>query len=134
MKHLKLFEEFDISHFEHGKCEIFALALHKVLGYDIHFFLDDEAEFQDEDDYEYETALVHAYAMDDNGRMFDATGEISKVNLEEDHAEYVNEPRDIIVDESLFKKMVNDGFIGKYTKHELNQAIDYIQDNINKYK
>jgi hypothetical protein len=134
MRHLKLYEEFNIDYYEHGRCEIFALALHKTLGYDMHFFLDEEAEFETEDGFEYGTALVHAYVKDKDGNMFDATGRINQENLEEDHSEYVNEPSDIIVDENLFRKFINDGFIADYKEHELNKVIEYIINNISKYK
>jgi hypothetical protein len=130
MKHLNTFESFNIDIYEHGSCEVFAFALHKELSYDMFFFLDEEAEF---DDYETGRALIHAYVKDKNGNMIDATGVISKHDLENNHANWVSSPNTIQVDEDMYSNFVESGFLAGHTEDELSSCIEYIRQNHNKY-
>jgi hypothetical protein len=130
MKHIKLFEEFNIDLYEHGQCEIFAYRLSEILNYKLMFYLDLEAEIETEDgDYVYETVLVHAYCVDQHNNMFDATGLIDKSDLD-DHAEYVNSPKIIEANNELLEEFVGEDVLkGNYDKN----VDEYIQRNISKY-
>ncbi len=129
MKYLHLFENFEIHTYEHGRCELFAYVLHKVMGYELYFHVDDEAEIETEEGYNTTTtALVHAYCKDVDGNLYDATGRIEYSELEE-HSDWVNEPRDILVSEELFNQFISDGFIGEYTSDEYNDVESYIIEN-----
>jgi hypothetical protein len=128
MKHIKLFEDFNIDIYEHGRCELFALALHEELGYDMYFYYDDEAEIDDD----YDTALVHAFAKDKNGILYDATGEIVEKDLD-DHAEYVNSSRLEKIDIKEFHELVDSGFISEYNPDDITEIRKYIREHISKY-
>ena len=134
MKYFKLFEEFNIDIYEHGRCEVFAFCLSDVMGYDMYFLLDDEAEIETEDgDYVIETVLVHAYCKDRDGNMFDATGQINKDDLY-DHAEDIIEPRTIKVSSNGFFSFISDGIISHINDMNLSEIKIYIRNNEDKYK
>jgi hypothetical protein len=137
MKYLKRFNEsnnsINIEYYEHGKCELFAFALHIVLGYDMYFFIDNEAEFETDGDFDYGSALVHAYCKNKNGNYFDASGLITLNDIEEDHAEYVNGPEHILVSDEMFYDYIKDGFISDFIESELENIEKYIKDNILNY-
>lgn len=133
MKYLQYFESFNIDIYEHGRCEIFALALHKELNYDVFFLLDDEAYFDDFDEEKDRTVLIHAYTKDEKGNMFDAKGLISEEDLE-DHADFVNSPRTIKVSEKEFNEFIKSKFIARYSPKELLECQIHIRNNVNKYK
>jgi hypothetical protein len=133
MKFIKTFESFNIEIYEHGRCELFTLALHKELGFDMYFYLDKEAEFEDESgEIFYDTALIHAYVKDKNNNLIDATGKIEEEDLDE-HAEWVSNGESIVVNQSKFDSLVDKGFISPYTKTELSDCQEYIKSNIEKY-
>ena len=124
---------FDIDIYEHGNCEVFALALHRELGYKVFFYMDDEAEFEGDDEDYTDTALVHAYAVDDDGNMFDASGQIDEEMLD-DHADYVVSPRTEEVTEVDYRKKVKSGLIAPIVESEVDECRQYIRNNISKYK
>jgi hypothetical protein len=126
-------ENVNIEYYEHGQCELFALALHKTLGYDMYFFIDNNAEFENDDDFEYGDALIHAYCKDKKGNYFDASGMITLNNIEDEHANFVNEPEHILVNEKMFYDYVKSGFISKFKISELKKLETYIKENISKY-
>lgn len=128
MKKFKQFilEQIDIEYYKHGQCELFAYALHKILNYDMYFFVDNEAEFDDE----YELALIHAYCRDKNGNYFDANGLVTLDDIENEHTDYVNDPEHILVDDSMFFEYIQSGFISNFKQSELNILEKYIKDNI----
>lgn len=137
MKYLKLFEEYseeiNIDMYEHGLCERFALALHEELGYTMYFYIDGEAEFETDGGYTTGEALIHAYATDENGNMFDATGKIEEDDLDE-HANYVNDGiKWKIKSKKEFDANVRSGFISQYSKDEIKKLRRYIRNNIDKY-
>lgn len=134
MKKIKTFETFNIDIYEHGRCELFALALHLELGYDIFFYLDNDAEIETENgEYVFETVLVHAFAKDYRGNMFDATGEINKEDLE-DHAEWVNSPQILkIKNKDMFDDYVKTKFLSDYDIKDISECRRYIRSDINKY-
>jgi hypothetical protein len=136
--YVKNFKEFInennyIDYYEHGQCELFALALHKTLGYDMYFFIDNNVEFEIDNGFECGNALVHAYGKDKNGNYFDASGLITLDDIENEHSEYVNEPEHRIVTEKIFYEYVQEGFISKFNIDELNKLKNYIKDNISNY-
>ena len=126
-------ENVNIEYYEHGQCELFALALHKTLGYDMYFFIDSNAEFETDDDFEYGDALIHAYCKDKKGNYFDASGLITLNDIENEHADFVNEPEHILVNEKLFYEYIQSGFISKFEISELNKLETYIKENVLKY-
>jgi hypothetical protein len=126
-------ENIDIEYYEHGQCELFTLALHKTLGYDMYFFIDNNAEFETEDGFDYGDALVHAYCKDKKGNYFDASGLITLDEIENEHADFVNEPEHIFVTEKMFFNFIKNGFISKCDITELKKLKKYIKKNISKY-
>ena len=133
MKYIKLFENFSIDIYEHGRCELFAIALHKELDYDIYFFIDNNAEFETEDGFDYGDALIHAYCKDEKNNCFDATGLVTISDIEDDHCEYVDEPEHIKVSDEMFEEYVRDGFIGDYDENEISKIRNYIKYNYKLY-
>lgn len=134
MKYIKLFEEFsekDLDIYEHGLCERFALALHEELDYTMYFYLDYVYDMGDSN-FEGEV-LVHAYATDNEGNMFDASGQIEEDYLD-DHAPYVNDGfKHKINSKKEFDKFVDSGFISEYSEEEIKELRKYIRENIDKY-
>jgi hypothetical protein len=126
-------ESLDIEYYKHGQCELFAFALHKTLGYDMYFFIDNNAEFETDEGFDYGDALVHAYCKDGKGNYFDASGLVTSNDIENDHAEYVNEPEHILVTEKRFYEYIKSGFISKFKMSELNKLETYIKENVSKY-
>jgi hypothetical protein len=122
-----------IEYYEHGQCELFALALHKTLGYDMYFFIDNNAEFETDDGFDYSDALVHAYCKDKKSNYYDASGLITLNDIEDDHTDYVNEAEHILVTEKLFNDYIQNGFISNFKITELNKLETYIKDNVSKY-
>lgn len=126
--------EFDIYQYEHGKCELAAYALHLVLGYDMYFYIDEEAEIETEEgEYVYDNVLIHAYCKDKNNTMYDITGIIDYNDLE-DHADWVISPIHKKVNSKIYHKYIKDGFLSNYNEKELNKLKDYIKKNISLYK
>jgi hypothetical protein len=125
--------ELGLDDFEHGRCELFALALHEELGYDIKFFVDEEAEIETEDGVIYDIALIHAYTEDENGVMFDATGKIKEDDLE-DHADFITYPNTLDVEKSDYSEFVSDEWIATYSDDDIKKAKSYIRANLDKYK
>jgi hypothetical protein len=130
-------ENVNIEYYEHGQCELFALALHKSLGYDMYFFIDNNAEFETDDGFDYGfdygDALIHAYCKDKKGNYFDASGLITLNDIENEHADFVNEPEHILVSEKMFYEYIQSGFISKFKTSELNKLETYIKENVSKY-
>jgi len=126
-------EKVNIEYYEHGQCELFALALHKTLGYDMYFFIDNNAEFETDDGFDYGDALIHAYCKDKKGNYFDASGLITLNDIEHEHADFVNEPEHILVSEKIFYEYIQSGFISKFKISELNKLETYIKENASKY-
>jgi len=126
-------EKVNIEYYEHGQCELFALALHKTFGYDIYFFIDNNVEFETEDGFDYGDALIHAYCKDDKGNYFDASGLVTLNDIENEHTEYVNESEHILVTEKMFYEYIQSGFILKFRISELNKLETYIKENFLKY-
>ena len=126
-------ENVNIEYYEHGQCELFALALHKTLGYGMYFFIDNNAEFETDDDFEYGDALIHAYCKDKKGNHFDASGLITLNDIENEHADFVNEPEHILVSEKMFYEYIQSGFISKFKISGLNKLETYIKENVSKY-
>tara|TARA_R110001592_G_scaffold357932_2_gene661839 strand:- start:58 stop:510 length:453 start_codon:yes stop_codon:yes gene_type:complete len=126
-------ENLNMEYYEHGQCELFALALHKTLGYDMYFFIDNNAEFETDEGFDYGDALVHAYCKDDKGNYFDASGLVTLNDIENDHVEYVDEPEHILVTEKMFYDYIQSGFISKFKMSELNNLETYIKENLSKY-
>ena len=135
VKNFKQFinESLNIEYYEHGQCELFALALHKTLGYDMYFFIDNNAEFETDDGFDYGDALIHAYCKDKKGNYFDASGLITLSDIENEHTDFVNEPEHILVSEKMFYDYIQSGFISKFKISELNKLETYIKENISKY-
>ena len=126
-------ENVNIEYYEHGQCELFALALHKTLSYDMYFFIDNDAEFEIDDGFDYGDALIHAYCKDKKGNYFDASGLITLNDIENEHADFVNEPEHILVNEKMFYDYVQSGFISNFKISELNKLETYIKENVSKY-
>ncbi len=126
-------ENINIEYYEHGQCELFALAIHKTLGYDMYFFIDNNAEFETDEGFDYGDALVHAYCKDKNGNYFDASGLITLNNIENEHADFVNEPNHIHVTEKMFYDYIQNGFISNFKTTELDKLKRYIIKNVSNY-
>jgi hypothetical protein len=121
---------FDRESYLHGRCHIFALALHEVFGYKMELFWDTEAWFDDGETID--TALVHAYCIDSKGNLFDARGKVTRKLIEDDY-EY-NESEFSITTKSHLEKLMNQGVLGKPAKGELEFLKTYILNNKEKYK
>ena len=134
MRHLKTYKifesEIDIDDYIHGSCELFTLAMHEELGYDMYFLFDSQAYFEDTDSYD--TALVHAYCKDSDGNMYDASGVIDEEYLENEFEN--NDPYTEKISDKEFRKLSNSGFIQKIKRTEVELLRKYIKDNIEKYK
>ena len=126
-------ENVNIEYYEHGQCELFSLALHKTLGYDMYFFVDNNAEFETDDGFDYGDALVHAYCRDKKGNYFDASGSITLNDIENEHTDFVNEPEHILVSEKMFYEYIRRWIIPKFKISELNKLETYIKENVSKY-
>ena len=77
-------------------------------------------------------ALVHAYAKDDKGNLYDATGKISEDDLD-DHADFVNTPDTKKVSIDDFNKLVDDGWLAEYENDDVEMARKYIRYNLDKF-
>jgi hypothetical protein len=99
----------------------------------MYFFIDNNAEFETEDGFDYGDALVHAYCKDKKGNYFDASGLITLDEIENEHADFVNEPEHIFVTEKMFFNFIKNGFISKFDITELKKLKKYIKKNISKY-
>jgi len=126
-------ENVNIKYYEHGQCELFALALHKTLGYDMYFFIDNNAEFETDDGFDYGDALVHAYCKDKKSNYYDASGLITLNDIENEHTDFVNESEHILVSEKMFYEYIQNEFISKFEISELNKLETYIKENVSKY-
>ena len=124
---------FNIEIYEHGRCELGAYVLHLVLGYDMYFFLDEEAEFETDDGWVNDIVLIHAYCKDNKNNMYDITGHINENDLYE-HAEWIQSPIHEKVTVEMFHQYIDEGFITNYTQNEINNLKKYIIDNIERYK
>jgi len=119
----------------HGRCQVFAQALHEELGYELEFFWDHGYWF-DDDDYP-STVLVHAYCILPKGVPFkgkyvDARGALSKRMMQQEYEYSIPLYEKYSIDrlEEDYKQNI----LEQPTKEEIKAVRNYIRENINKYK
>ena len=65
--------------------------------------------------------------------LFFVSWELTLNNIENEHADFVNEPEHILVTEKMFYDYIQNGFISKFKITDLNKLETYIKDNVSKY-
>lgn len=118
---------YQISEYKHGRCELFAIALHKMFGYPIRFYIDPE-------DLEMSMpVLIHACNVLDNNTLIDIDG---KTNVENILDEFDYNELDIvnINSEEEAREVLNEiGLPYRLSQDEENFIIEYVKNNISKY-
>ena len=119
----------------HGRCHVFAQALHEELGYEMEFLWDD--------DYWFDNAntpsivLVHAYCILPKGKAFkgkfvDARGSVSKRMIEEEY-----EWNSLWYEKTTLDKLkatIRNKRLDKPEKGEIKAIREYIRKNLHVYK
>lgn len=121
---------YNIENYLHGRCHLFAQALHEELGYEVEFFLDDDYWFEDSDFPS--TVLVHAYCISPKNKCIDARGEVSRCVLEEEY-EY-NLVRYQRVSLQELKNEIKSKRLCEPDKGEIETLREFIRGNISEYK
>lgn len=112
----------------HGRCHLFALALHEVFSYPIEFFWETNCI---EDGEEYGEVLVHAYVIK-NGICVDIEGPKNRENIEADFD--WNEPIYVSKTKEQVVEMINSGLLEPAADGEMEILRHYILTNLSKYQ
>lgn len=121
---------YNLMNYIHGRCHIFAQALHEELGYELEFLWDNDFWFEDNDFPS--TVLVHAYCIKNNHSYVDARGFVSKELIE-----YEFECNELSYEKFSYEDLQNaykDNILEKPTEEELNLVKDYIRKNFIDYQ
>jgi hypothetical protein len=126
--------EFYLSDYLHGRCHLFAQALHEELGYEIEFFWDEEAWFN-EGEY-IGIALVHAYCILPKGKPFrgkyvDVRGVVTKKMIEDEFDWNVPKYEKISIEQ--LKTLITNNVLFEGEKNEVKELRRYIRENIQFY-
>jgi hypothetical protein len=108
----------------HGRCHIFALALHLALGYRIEALWNSEP-LSDDGDFG-ERALVHAYCRRPDGQMVDASGVISKDQLYSDYGELPNSPEAECLTPQAMRAYIRNRILERPQPCEVQNLVQYI--------
>lgn len=122
--------ENNLMDYAHGRCHLFAQALHEELGYAMEFLWDDEYYF--EGDNAPSIVLVHAYCILPKGKPFkgkyvDARGSVSKRMIEREY-EYNSKWYETVTLEQL-KTTIRSKRLCKPEKGEIKAIRKFIRDN-----
>ncbi|GAB6428254.1 hypothetical protein bcgnr5372_39110 [Bacillus luti] len=126
---------YNLLDYTHGRCHLFAQALHEELGYELEFLWDDEYWF--EGDNAPSIVLVHAYCILPKGKPFkgkyvDARGGVSKRMIEREY-EYNSKWYEKTTLEQL-KETIKNKRLCKPDKGEIKAIRKFIRENINSYQ
>lgn len=119
----------------HGRCHLFALALHEELGYEIILLWDDDYWFDGDD--APSIVLVHAYCFLPKGKPFkgkyvDARGAVSLRMIEREY-EFNSEFSEVTTLRQL-DSMIENGRLGSPDKGEIEALRNFIRNNLNSYQ
>lgn len=131
-KYIVFKENFDLDYYDQGACEVFMLALHEELGYDMYLYIDNEASFYTDDEITYHPALIHAFTKNDKDELFDVNGKIHLENLEE-HSDEINDGEIIKIDRNELDNYISTHFLAPINKTQLKECRLYIRNNKSKY-
>lgn len=120
--------EIDKEHYSFGYCHVFALALHRELGYELNFFWDTLPDMDNLNEYE-PNCLIHAFGVSPCGNKYDVTGLIV---IEEFESVYSKINNDFIRHETedTVHKLMWGGILALGEDDEIELLQDYIRDNI----
>lgn len=120
--------EIDKEHYSFGYCHVFALALHRELGYELNFFWDTLPDMDDLNEDE-PNCLIHAFAVSPCGNKYDVKGLIL---IDEFESVYSKLNPDLIRHETedTVQKLMWDGILALGEDDEIDILQDYIRDNI----
>lgn len=126
---------YNLMDYIHGRCHLFAQALHEELGYEMEFLWDDEYWF--EGDNVPSIVLVHAYCILPKGKPFkgkyvDARGGVSKRMIEREY-ECNSEWYEKVTLEQL-KAAIKNKTLCKPDKGEIKALRKFIRENISSYQ
>lgn len=110
----------DLEGYLHGDCHIFALALHKVFGYQIKLAIDEyDIELE-------EPVLVHAFCYEGES-VIDARGVSGKADVLEpfDYSDVVFRE----VESADVEKMMTEGFIHQPDEGQYESVVEYLHVN-----
>ena len=122
----------NIAEYLHGRCHIFALALHTALGYPMEFLWDLAA--TDDETWEDREALVHAFCKRPDGAMVHVTGTFTQAELEEDFAQFgVQEPDLRRESADDVQRQIAEGLLEAPRVGEVEQLVSYINEIKERY-
>lgn len=124
--------KFNVSHYLHGKCHLFALALHEVTGLKIGLFVDEER-------FEGVAGLDHAFCYINNDYIIDAQGIRSKTEI---MAEYCMETwkfAEYMDDGTIINEWIQNNLLDPYTNEHEKVSIkayadDFVSLNLHQYQ
>ena len=126
---------YNLMDYIHGRCHLFAQALHEELGYEMEFFWDDGYWF--EGNSFASTVLVHAYCVLPKGKPFkgkyvDARGGVSLRMIEREYEYNVKRTQRVTIEH--LKRDIKDEFLCKPDKGEIKALRKFIRENISSYQ
>ena len=107
----------------HGRCHIFALALHNVFGYKMIFLWDTESW---DEDGNIGTSLTHAYTESNTGKFFDARGILTRANIEDDFSDFLNDEEEVVTTVQDLQKLIAEKILIAPKRGELEKLQQYI--------
>lgn len=117
-----------------GGCGIFAIALHRIFGYYLGAYLDDECEDFCDEDEEPIPAVVHVFAHDGD-KIIDAKGIRTIENVKSDFYDVDGRTDwDVTENEIKHEYCGDNSPLYEFSEADVKEAIDYIQHNVGKYK
>lgn len=122
---MKMYNELEIEQYLHGDCHLFAYALSVVFDYPIELCIDSEdMETQSE-------VLIHAYCKFNN-TFIDIRGQSTSIEHLLSEFDY-NEIYFLSVDKNHIEKLISTKFLHDFEKTQLEEIINYIRMNKDKY-
>lgn len=127
--------QYNLMDYTHGRCHIFAQALHEELGYEMEFLWDNDFWF--EGDNIPSIVLTHAYCILPKGKAFkgkyvDARGGVSKRMIEREY-EYNSLYYEKFSLEQL-KATIRNKCLDRPEKGEIKALRQFISNNLEKYQ
>lgn len=121
----------NIEHYCFGYCHLFALAIHRELGYEMEFFWNSLPDMQNLNEDEPE-CLIHAYAVSPIGVKYDAMGKLLDKKIESIYKRI--EPNLIRKEtEETLDRLMWGGILAIYNDGEIEFIQEHIRNNINLY-
>lgn len=117
-----------ILNYIHGRCQIFAKALHEELGYEMELLWDDDYWFIDS--WETGNVLVHAYCVVGD-KCVDARGFFQKEIIDEDFECNTHRYEDTKLEE--LEELIREGVLDEPQKGEMEALRKFIKDNRENY-